>query len=489
MGDAMDAQKNGSRLPDNRPEDASGATTAARNVPPGVGDPSPDTAFERPPALNEPDNRPTPAPEAPRAARSALPGADDVSSGAAFERASAPDNRPNPAREAPTASRNPLPGADDVPGRSAVRGADNVPGRSAVLDGDDGSGGVGFGRGAAPTSADVARVAGVSRATVSYVLNGTSVGRVGEGTRDRVLEAARQLGYVPHAAARALRAGRSGLVVLDNPNIVWGPLFAEFIADLRSHLHRLGYTAVLYGDTADPDQDAETAARRWAELRPTAVVFGLGVKLTASAVDLLKRSGTRAVIAWGGEQALGAHWLRSDLTVVGSVAGEHLLSRGRRRIGVVVPTDPSLDYFSVPRLAGVQAAVAAFARRRKLTEASTPRVVRIDLDYTEDAGAELAARLPDLDIDSIFAYNDEFAMLVAASLQDAGIRIPEDVALVGADDLMLCRLLRPRLTSVRTEMPSGRDQAELIDRLVHAAAEPPVTVHVGGARIVPRASS
>jgi DNA-binding LacI/PurR family transcriptional regulator len=304
-----------------------------------------------------------------------------------------------------------------------------------------------------------------------------------------VLEAARQLGYVPNAAARSLRAGRSGLVILDNPNLVWGPLFAEFIADLRKHLHRLGYTAVLYGDTADPDQDAETAARRWAELRPAAVVFGLGVELTATAVDLLKRSGTRAVIAWGGRQAPGAHWLRSDLTVVGEVAGEHLLERGRRRIGVIVPTDSSLDYFSVPRLAGVQAAVAKFAERRRLTKAETPRVVRIDLDYTEEAGAELAARLPELDLDSIFAYNDEFAMLVAASLQDAGVRIPEDVALVGADDLMLCRLLRPRLTSVHTEMPSGRDQAELIDRLVHASADPPVTVHVGGARIVQRASS
>jgi DNA-binding LacI/PurR family transcriptional regulator len=335
----------------------------------------------------------------------------------------------------------------------------------------------------------VARVAGVSRATVSYVLNGSSVGRVGEGTREKVLAAARQLGYVPNAAARSLRAGRSGLVVLDNPNIVWGPLFAEFMADLRKNLHRLGYTAVLYGDTTDPDQDAETAARRWAELRPTAVLFGLGLELTADAVELLKRSGTRAVIAWGGRQTPGAHWLRSDLTVVGAAAAEHLLERGRRRIGVIVPTDPSLDYFSVPRLAGVQSAVADFARRRKLTKAETPRVVRIDLDYTEQAGAELAARLPDLDLDSIFAYNDEFAMLVAASLQDAGVRIPEDIALVGADDLMLCRLLRPRLTSVRTEMPSGREQAELIDRLVRAAADPPVTVHIGGARIMPRASS
>jgi DNA-binding LacI/PurR family transcriptional regulator len=340
----------------------------------------------------------------------------------------------------------------------------------------------------APTSADVARLAGVSRATVSYVLNGSAAGRVGESTQEKVLEAARQLGYVPNAAARSLRAGRSGLVLMGNVNIVWGPLFAEFIVDLRTSLQELGYTAVLYGGTK-ADRGSESIARRWAELRPAAAVFGIGMAITSGMVDLLKRSGTQAVITWGGEQAPGAHWLRSDLTAVGEVAAEHLLERGRRRIGVVVPTDSTLDYFSAPRLAGVRQAVAQFAQHEALAPAEAPRVVRIDLDYTEEAAAELAARLPELDLDAIFTYNDEYAMLVAASLQDAGVRIPEDVALVGADDLMLGRLLRPRLTSVRTELPSGRELAALIDRLVQAAEEPPATIDMGGARIIPRASS
>lgn len=339
-----------------------------------------------------------------------------------------------------------------------------------------------------PTSADVARLAGVSRATVSYVLNDSASGRVGERTREKVLEAARELGYVPNAAARSLRAGRSGLVLLDNPNVVWGPLLAEFMADLRRHLLRLGYTAVLYGGTA-ADQDSESAARRWAELRPTAVLFGLGVVLTPEAVDMLKRSGTQAIVSWGSDQVPGAHWWRADMTGVGREAGAHLLERGRRRIGVIVPTDRTLEYFSEPRLAGVQDAVARFTRSKRLTKAEAPRVVRIDLDYTEQAGAELAARLPELDLDAIFAYNDEYAMLVAASLQDAGVRIPEDVALVGADDLMLGRLMRPRLTSVRTELPSGGVLAELVDRFVQTADEPPVTVDVGQAQIIVRDSS
>lgn len=338
-----------------------------------------------------------------------------------------------------------------------------------------------------PTSTDVARLAGVSRATVSYVLNDTADGRVGERTRLRVLAAAEELGYVPNAAARSLRAGRSGIVLLDNPNIVWGPLFSEFMASLRTDLRELGYTAVVYGD--DAGCDPEAAVRQWAEMRPTAVMYGLGLNLSAQAVELLKRSGTQAVISWGAEQPPGAHWLRAEVSAPGVVAAEHLLERGRRRIGVIVPTDPTLKYFSGPRLEGVRSAVEAFARREKPSKADAPRVLALDLDYTEEAAAALAARLPESGLDAMFAYNDEYAMLVAAALHDSGIRVPGDIALVGADDLMLCRLMRPRLSSVRTVLPSGGQLAALIDELVNAADGPSRVVDFGAAEIVVRESS
>jgi DNA-binding LacI/PurR family transcriptional regulator len=94
------------------------------------------------------------------------------------------------------------------------------------------------------------------------VLNG-STGRVGADTRERVLAAARELGYVPNAAARSLRAGRSGIVLMDNPNIVWGPLFSEFMIDLRTHLHAPGYIAVVYGARS------RTRRTRWRAAGPS----------------------------------------------------------------------------------------------------------------------------------------------------------------------------------------------------------------------------
>ncbi|MFE0821225.1 LacI family DNA-binding transcriptional regulator [Streptomyces sp. NPDC058807] len=101
--------------------------------------------------------------------------------------------------------------------------------------------------GTPPTSGEVARAAGVSRAAVSCVLNDTEGGRGSDATRHRVREAARQLGGGPHAVARAPRAGRSGIVLLTAPAVTLGPLFAQACADLRQALAEAGRTAVLYG--------------------------------------------------------------------------------------------------------------------------------------------------------------------------------------------------------------------------------------------------
>lgn len=340
---------------------------------------------------------------------------------------------------------------------------------------------------AIPTSADVARRAGVSRATVSYVLNDTAGGRVSEQTRQRVRAAADELGYIPHAAARSLRAGHSGIVLLAAPEVTLGPLFNEFFAELRTGLRDHGYTAVLYGDhSRDATDHGESAARVWAELRPTAVLAGLGTGITARAAELLKRSGTRAVITMGGPRVAGTHSLVLDQRAVGVTAANHLLERGHRSIGVVVPTDRTLDLFSLPRLAGVQQTAAAAS---SAASAEGVRVERLDLDYTEQAAADLAAAWPGLGLTGLFGYNDEYAMLLMSAFQDAGVAVPEEVALVGADDLMLARLLRPRLTSVRQLLPSGRTLADLIDRLIRNPDTPSENHDLGTSSIVARDSS
>ena len=330
----------------------------------------------------------------------------------------------------------------------------------------------------APTSADVARHAGVSRATVSYVLNDSANGRVSEQTRQRVRAAAEELGYVPHAAARSLRAGHTGIVLLTMPDAVFGPLFTGFLSELRGALRALGYPIVIYVDPGGPDADVAVG---WAELRPTAVLAGLGSGLTERGVALLRRSGTRAVFTIGGQPVPGAHALTLDQHGIGTAAAEHLLARGHRRIGAVVPPDPTLDFFSRPRLEGLLAACAEHGGPDTLVQP-------LSLGYNEQDAVELASRWRELDLSAVFTYNDEYALLLLSALQDAGLRVPEDVALVGADDILLARLTRPRLTTVRLELPDGARLAELIDRLIRNQDAPTESHALGSSYLVVRDS-
>ncbi|MFL9683101.1 LacI family DNA-binding transcriptional regulator [Streptomyces sp. KL110A] len=329
---------------------------------------------------------------------------------------------------------------------------------------------------AVPTSADVARLAGVSRATVSYVLNNTSAVRISEPTRERVREAARELGYVPHAAARTLRAGHSRLVLLPTAHVPVGPLYSGFFNDLQWALRRLDYTVVQYGSVG---LAAEDAARAWAELRPAAVVSMGEVEVTPGAVEILRRSGVKAVITVGTRAAEGTHSLVLDQPRVGEVAAEHLIATGRRRIGVVVPEEPGLGMFSGPRLDGA----------RRAAEATGATVLPLPLAYTEESAVALAARWPELGLDAVFGYNDEYAMLLMRALQDAGVDVPGDTAVIGADDLLLGRLLRPRLSTVHIDLIEGGELAALVDDAVNGTADATGRRPLLDSRVIVRESS
>ncbi|WP_078513458.1 LacI family DNA-binding transcriptional regulator [Streptomyces purpureus] len=327
-----------------------------------------------------------------------------------------------------------------------------------------------------PTSADVARLAGVSRATVSYVLNNTSAVRISEPTRRRVREAAEELGYVPHAAARSLRAGHSRMVLLPTSRVPVGPLYSRFLNELQWALRRLDYTVVQYGSLG---LDGEEAARAWAELRPVAVLSLGEADLTPHGVEVLKRSGAKAVITLGPQRVEGAHSLVMDQREVGGCAARHLIERGRRRIGVVVPEEPGLEMFSGPRLEGARRAAAG-----------TGAVIEpLPLAYEEEPAARLAAAWRERGLDAVYAYNDEYAMLLMRALQDAGVDVPCETAVIGSDDLLLGRLLRPRLSTVQIDLVTGRHLAELVDRVVRDPDGTPERHDLMGARAIHRESS
>ncbi|MEV8531420.1 LacI family DNA-binding transcriptional regulator [Streptomyces sp. NPDC051211] len=311
------------------------------------------------------------------------------------------------------------------------------------------------------TSADVARLAGVSRATVSFVLNDTQGHRVSDTTRARVLAAAKDLGYVPHAAARSLRAGRSNLVLLPASVSAIGSLVSSWVDDLQSELDRHGYTTVLHTGRFP---DAATAARSWAELRPAAVLAMNGDRLTGEAAGILRRAGVRGLLAVAARPVEGIHTVVFDHGRIGEVATEHLIARGRTRIGVVLPQERGLDVFGQPRLAGAQ----------RVASRHTATVTPVELAYTRESATALAGNWAALGLDGVFAFNDEYASLLMHALRSEGIGIPDDVAVVGSDDLVLSALQQPPLTTVRLRLPAPAVIAETLHALIERATAAPV---------------
>ncbi|MFI6320723.1 LacI family DNA-binding transcriptional regulator [Nonomuraea sp. NPDC050556] len=318
----------------------------------------------------------------------------------------------------------------------------------------------------------MARAAGVSQATVSYVLNDSPNARVSEQTRQRVREAAARLGYVPDQSARTLRTGHSGLVLVPLAPARTGRLVADLLDDMGEEFGARGYTLVQYGERR---LKGVAAAKAWAALRPVAIMVDAS-RLTKASVELLKASGTKAVIGFSAGPSPLVPAVVLDHEVIGACAARHLLDRGCTRLGAIVPREEGIDAMGVGRWKGV--------RRH------APDAERIDLAFSEEEAAKVAAR-PDLP-DGIFAYNDEYAMLLISALQDAGVRVPEDVAVMGADDLPLASLMRPRLTSVHFDTTASPGElVALVDAIVRGEREaaPGAVMKLFNGRLVVRDST
>lgn len=298
-----------------------------------------------------------------------------------------------------------------------------------------------------PTSTDVARLAKVSRATVSYVLNDVPDARISEVTKERVRKAAEQLGYVPHEIASSLRSGHSDLVLLPFFDWPYNPSSIAFLQGLAQQLDQLGYTVMLryFGQ-----KGKASLARKIAALHPVGVIVGAD-EFTQEDVDILTRNGVKAVLAYGFSPTAVIPSIGFDFSTVGECVGQHFIRRGHRQIAAIVPRDARILTLGLQRLEGLEKA----AQKSGLT------VERVDMDYNLREAAMLAKswkRGPRPS--AVFTYNDDYGLMLMSALQDEGLEIPKDIALVGCDDLPLCEMVRPRLTSVN--LGSGEPSQEIV---------------------------
>ena len=279
----------------------------------------------------------------------------------------------------------------------------------------------------------MARAAGVSQATVSLVFSDSELtrARVSAPTRERVRAVARQLGYQPQAAGRQLRLGRTGLVHLSVPNIL-GPFFARVLDGAQQAATGLGLAVVV-----SSGWDRETLARA----HGTGQFDGL---LLCSPDDsqLGELPPTVPVVFLAAEPPAEPHPLRRtvELDVAGGMASAvaHLRGLGHVRLGHLRSTDSAYTFRS--RQAGFERAAAG------LSVVEVGVSVNGGLEAAREAGLELLRR-PDRP-GAVVCDDDVVAAGLYHAAAELGLRIPEQLSVVGIDDILAAALLSPALTTV-----------------------------------------
>jgi LacI family transcriptional regulator len=307
----------------------------------------------------------------------------------------------------------------------------------------------------AATIRDVAERAEVSVASVSRVLNGT--GPVTETTRNRVLEAAAALQYVPHSGARSLSTSKTRMIGLILPDL-YGEFFPELIRGMDVAARSLGYHLIVSSSHEDADE-ASAAVRSMRGRVDGLIVLSPHLGAAHLATGL---AGRTPVLMMNGGTDGGYPSIVIDNHGGAMLAVAHLIDTGRRRIAHIAGPAGHLD--AEARRAGYLQAMA---------RAGLPATV-LDGQFTHVsghvAGLDLLQREPRPD--AVFAGNDNMAVGAMLALQDAGLNVPEDIAVVGFDDLPTAGLVRPGLTTVRTSIPeTGRGALERLVRLINASGE------------------
>jgi len=316
-----------------------------------------------------------------------------------------------------------------------------------------------------PTLDEVARRAGVSRSVASRAMNNTR--DVSRAKRDAVKQAAAELGYTPHASARALATSRVGSVVLavldEEPEHFGEPFFSQVV---------VGITTVL--TAAELDLTLVLASTRESRARLERLLRSH----EADGVMMMAPRGEETLVAVADSSAMpvvfggrplregGGHYVDVDNRGGARTAAEHLIATGRERIAAL--RGPSDLEAAVARHRGFTEALAVAGLRAEGVEAA-------DFSFAdaERAMTRLLSAHPDLD--AVFAASDTMAAGALRALRAHGRSVPGDVAVVGFDDLAIARQVDPPLTTVRQPFHAfGQEIASMLLREMTGARPSPL---------------
>lgn len=293
-----------------------------------------------------------------------------------------------------------------------------------------------------PTQVDVARLAGVSRATVSYVLNRQTEGRVpiSEETRQRVLEAIEELGYEPDARAQALRSGNTNTIALIIPDLR-NPHFSEYATGIEEAARAAGYHLLLSSTTMNNEYGREIfkdLARRRFDGLILASSFILESNEAQATLEQVRKRGLPIIEM---SENYGVDSISAEYRDATREVMSYLFSLGHRRIGFI--NGVGGHELGQDRLEPY---------KESLKEANLPIDTQLiaDCGPTIDDGYQAAKSLLQLPArpTAIVSINDLLAIGALRAAEDLGLRVPNDLSLVGFDDIAMAKYIVPRLTTV-----------------------------------------
>ena len=275
-----------------------------------------------------------------------------------------------------------------------------------------------------PTSQDVATRAGVSRSTVSQILNGRAE-YFAEETQARVAQAVAELGYEPSSAGRTLARGSSDIVIALIPDTTFGRNLQDIYGSLTEELARRGLTLVLRLSTSTE----ASLDRLVVGMKPRAV-------LTLTALP----AGQRELLVRRGVEVLEPDE-SSNANVnarIGTLQARHLIERGYRSLGYAHLRDARSDPFGGAR-------ERSFIEECRLCGLDQPRILHLDVTPEDARSALEELERPGF---AVACYNDDVATALLYAATEKGWKVPDDIALIGMDNTPLSRLTVPPLTTI-----------------------------------------
>lgn len=326
----------------------------------------------------------------------------------------------------------------------------------------------------APTILDIAARAGVSKSVVSRAMRGQA--SVSEASRQAVISAAEELGYRANAVARSLVQRRTynvGVVVSDLHNI----FFAEVLDGVYAAAAERGYRAFITTGNRDPDAE-ERALGQLLELRADGVILA-GPRIPLNAIKAAARSVPIALVG-SNHRLRGVDVVADDDVYGADLAVKHLAGLGHRDIALI---DGGEGAGAAERRAGYLTAMADLRFRS---------YIRIEPgDFTEGGGYEGARKLlaEGRRPTAIFASNDQSAVGALNAINEAGLRVPDDVSLIGYDNTALAALRHISLTTIH--QPRSQIGEMALKAVVHRIERPgsPARHHVLAPRLVVRSTT